>query len=323
MHRQHVHRPPEDVSAAVLGPGGVGAFLAAALDRARARVAVIARERSVAAIARDGIAVDSVRLGTFHARPPAVTRLDEPLDVLFVATKATSLGEALERVVAEPAVVVPLLNGLDHLSLLRDRFGARAVAGSIRIESTLTAPGRVSQTSLFLRVDLASADTAMRAALESAADLLRGAEVPAKILESEAQVLWGKLVRLNALALTTSATDAPLGRIRSAPALRAELERCVVEAARVAAAEGAEVAPAEVMAELDEAHPTLGSSMQRDLAAGREPELDAIAGSVLRAGARHGIDCPTVAALAERVAARAGVPLPLRAAAGSSASPPG
>ena len=37
--------------------------------------------------------------------------------------------------------------------------------------------------------------------------------------------------------------------------------------------------------------------MQRDIAAGREPELDAIPGSVLRAGARHGIECPTIARL--------------------------
>ena len=50
--------------------------------------------------------------------------------------------------------------------------------------------------------------------------------------------------------------------------------------------------------------------MQRDIASGREPELDAIAGAVLRAGARNGLRCPTVQWLAERVAARAGIPAP-------------
>ena len=47
--------------------------------------------------------------------------------------------------------------------------------------------------------------------------------------------------------------------------------------------------------------------MQRDIAAGVEPELDAIAGSVLRAAARHGIECPTIERLTELVAAQAGV----------------
>ncbi len=50
--------------------------------------------------------------------------------------------------------------------------------------------------------------------------------------------------------------------------------------------------------------------MQRDIAAGREPELDAIAGAVLRAGARHGLRCPTIGWLAGRVAQRAGIPAP-------------
>ncbi len=44
--------------------------------------------------------------------------------------------------------------------------------------------------------------------------------------------------------------------------------------------------------------------MQRDIAAGREPELDAIPGSVLRAGARHGIPCPTIERLVSMIAAR-------------------
>ena len=44
--------------------------------------------------------------------------------------------------------------------------------------------------------------------------------------------------------------------------------------------------------ELELAHATLGSSMQRDIAAGRAPELDAIPGSVLRAAARHGLRVP-------------------------------
>jgi ketopantoate reductase len=44
--------------------------------------------------------------------------------------------------------------------------------------------------------------------------------------------------------------------------------------------------------------------MQRDLAAGRPPEL-AIPGAVLAAASRHGLDCPTIEELTEQVAQRA------------------
>jgi 2-dehydropantoate 2-reductase len=128
-------------------------------------------------------------------------------------------------------------------------------------------------------------------------------------MASEAQAMWGKLVRLNALALMTSAYDRPLGPIRATPELRDELEACVAEAAGVANADGANVKADDVMGELDDAHDSLSSSMQRDIAAGVEPELDAIAGSVLRAAARHGLACPTVERLAARVAERAETPV--------------
>jgi len=285
----------------VLGPGGVGGLVAAALDRAGTPVSVVARSETVATIEREGLRVRSVRLGEFTALPRAIPHLSWPVDVLFVATKATALPDALERIARPwPKLVIPLLNGLEHLELLRDRFGAdRVLAAVIRVESDRPAPGLVVQTSPFLRVDLAPDPRA-----ERIAHLLRAAEIPTRIGESEAEVLWRKLVRLNALACTTTAHDAPLGEIRSRADWRAELLGAVEEGAAVARAEGAPIEAGEVLDELWEAHAGLTSSLQRDVAARRPSELDAIAGAVLRAGERHGIDCPTIAVLAEAIARR-------------------
>jgi 2-dehydropantoate 2-reductase len=299
-------------SIAILGPGGVGGLLAAALARAGADVTVLAREATAATIARDGIAVDSDALGAFTARPAAVARLARPVDALLVATKAAALQDALARVEAAPALVVPLLNGFDHMALLRERFGARVAAGTIRVQADRLPgpPTRVVQRGGFLIVELASDDGALRPALAALAGLLERAGVTARVREGEARILWGKLVRLNALACTTAAYDATFGAIRADPERHAALEGCVREGAAVARAEGAEIDPAVVFGEFEAIHDGFGTSMQRDVAAGREPELDAIAGAVLRAGARHGIACPTIAALAARVADRAGIAAP-------------
>src|SRR4051794_30781414 len=303
------------VGVVVLGPGGVGGFLAAALARSGIDTTLVARTQSADAIeASGGLRVRSVRLGDFTAQPRLATSVAGEGSALLVATKAVGLEQALERVAGlEPRIVLPLLNGLDHLELLRERFGSRAVAGSIRIESTRVAPGEIEQTSPFLRIDMASADAAMEVPMEELAAMLEHAEVPARILGSEAQAMWGKLVRLNAIACPTSAWDLPLGEIRSNPERRAALEACVREAAAVARAEGADVDPADTMAELDDAHPDLRTSMQRDIAAARMPELDAIAGSVLRAAARHGIPCPEIERLAAIAARRAGIAPPVAA----------
>jgi 2-dehydropantoate 2-reductase len=296
---------------AILGPGGVGGFLAAALARAGTDTLVVAREETAELIGRDGIALTSVRLGDFTAHPRTTTTLDEPADALIIATKASGLDDALKRIQSAPPLVIPLLNGLDHMVSLRARFGWNVVvAGAIRIEADRPAPGRITQTSPFLRVDLASDDPALVEQLKPIAEMLERAEVPATVGPSESQILWKKLVRLNALACTTSASDRQLGFIRTDPEWRKKLIACVTEAAAVANADGATIDPADTMQELTDAHAELGSSMQRDIAVGREPELDAIPGSVLRAGKRLRIACPTIAELAEQIATRARVPPP-------------
>ncbi len=297
---------------AVLGPGGVGGLLAGALDRAGAHeVVVVARDSTAAVISEHGLRVQSVGLGEFVAHPPALARLTEPVDALIVATKAAGLSAALERIATEPTLVLPLLNGLDHIALLRERFaGESVVAGSIRVEADRPQPGVVVHTSPFLLVEMASRHPSRRPAMQQLADALNDAGVQARVRSpisdrSEAQVMWSKLVRLNALACTTSAYDKLLGEIRSTPALRADLLGAIEEGCAVGRAEGAEdVDPARAMAELTAAHATLGSSMQRDIAAGRPAELDAIPGSVLRAGARHGIECPTIERLVAMIEAR-------------------
>lgn len=300
---------------AILGPGGVGGLLAGALARAGESVVVVAREATAAKIARDGLRIESVLLGDLVVRPPVVSRLTDPVDVLIVATKAAGLEVALERIATEPGLVVPLLNGLDHLSLLRERFGERVVAGTIRVQADRASPGVVVHTSPFLSVELAADDPARRDALASLAARLDGAGVKTRVRDGEAQILWSKLVRLNALACTTTAFDVPFGQIRDDAERRGALIACVEEGVAVAHAEGAALDAGVVLGEFDVVHAGFTSSMQRDVAAGNEPELDAIAGAVLRAGARHGVPTPTIAALAARIAARAGIadPAPVSA----------
>src|ERR1700727_1476884 len=114
------------MSVAVLGPGGVGGLLAGLLERAGTPVVVVAREETATVISERGLRVDSVSFGELLARPRAVTQLEEPVDVLIVATKASGLKPALERIAVQPKLVLPLLNGLDHIAVLRERFGAGA-----------------------------------------------------------------------------------------------------------------------------------------------------------------------------------------------------
>ena len=182
----------------------------------------------------------------------------------------------------EPQLVLPLLNGLDHIAVLRERF-RDAASWRARSASRPTAQSRASSsTPASSCASTWPPSTPMPARRWSAwRKCSTGGGCLRSVGDSEPQVMWSKLVRLNALACTTSAYDLLLGEIRSTPELRADLVGAIEEGCAVAQAEGASISTGDPLGELTAAHATLGSSMQRDIAAGRPPELDAIPGAVL------------------------------------------
>jgi 2-dehydropantoate 2-reductase len=289
---------------AVLGAGGVGAFLGAALARAGRDVLLLMREES---LARYGgvVRVESAVLGDFDAELPAAATLEGAVDVVWVATKAPQLADALERateIPAEDPVVVPLLNGLDHPELLRRRFGpTRVLPASITIESERVEPGLVRQLSGFASVVLSPAPQAKDLRRE-----LVDAGIEASIGESESSVLWRKLALLAPIALTTTLRDSRLGGVVADPPWRRRLEGCVREVTAAAGADGVAIDADALIAQIASAPPELRSSMQKDREAGKATEIDAIGGSVLRASARHGLDAPMTRELVDGI--RAGEP---------------
>ncbi|MCU7826714.1 2-dehydropantoate 2-reductase [Kitasatospora sp. DSM 101779] len=289
------------MTVAVLGPGGVGGLIGALLARDGHRVVCLAGESTAAALNEGGLHVESARYGDFSAAVEADTLLRLPVDAVFVAVKQTALEPALDRVPADvlgDATVIPLLNGLDHLDVLRGRYpAARVVAGTIRVESTRTAPGRILHGSPFADIQLA-------APLEDFADSLRKAGLGATLRTDETSMLWEKLAFLAPFALLTTRHRADAGTVRSD--LRPELVAVVDEITAVARAAGAAVTSGDVLAFFDRSPRSMKSSMQRDAEAGRPLELDAIGGAVLRAAAVHGIDAPATARLVADVARETG-----------------
>ncbi|MFJ2517891.1 ketopantoate reductase family protein [Cellulosimicrobium cellulans] len=284
--------------AAVLGPGGVGGLVGALLARSGVDVTFLAGEATAAALAEHGVHVRSRQVGEVHVPARAATRLDEPVDVVLVAVKQTALDEALDRVPPEvlgDGVVVPFLNGLDHLDVLRARYGAgRVLPATIRVESTRVAPGEIEHTSAFTDVDLAPGGVPPEG-VEAVRALLGGAGISTTVHPDETALMWAKLGFLAPFALLTTTHRAPIGEVRTTH--RAELEALVREVAAVAAASGAPSDPARTLAFYDRFEPEAKSSMLRDAEAGRPLEVDAIGGAIVRAADRAGVDAPLTRAL--------------------------
>jgi 2-dehydropantoate 2-reductase len=272
---------------AVLGPGGVGGLLATLLAQQGHAVTCLARRETAEHIDRHGLRLSSDRYGEVAARARGAERLDGPVDVCLVTTKATQLETALDRVppgVLGDAVLVPFLNGIEHMDLLHRRYpAARTVAGAIRVVASRPAPGQFRHEGSLAAVQLGPGAEGLGDALVRA-----GLDVTAR--PDEAGLLWDKLCFLAPVALLTTTLMAPLGAVREQRG--EEFEAVVREVAAVARADGADADADATLAFVQTVPAEMRSSMQRDAEAGQPTELEAIGGAVLRAAARHGIAVP-------------------------------
>lgn len=293
---------PQPMHHAILGAGGVGGLIAASLAHSGASVTLVLRPQSIAGYP-ENLRLESP-FGNFSV---AVARTAEvpPCDVLWLTTKATQLESALAALKRpeEVKAIVPLLNGVDHIALLRQKYGAdKIIPATIAVETTRVAPGHIVHSSPFARLNVLSTG---RPLLADTLDQLSKFGFGCRFFDDEPTLMWSKLVFLAAFALTTTASGKTTGEILADPQWR-DLGLAVIrEACAVAVAEGAKVDADAVIAGVLKMPGNMRSSMQKDVEQGKPPELDAIAGPILRGAEKHGIDVPAtlnlVAAVEDRV----------------------
>jgi 2-dehydropantoate 2-reductase len=284
----------------------VGGLLGGLLSRAGHRVICVAGAETARTLNQRGLQVHSRQFGEFVANLEAVTELTAPVDLCLVTVKQIALDTALDRIPPQTlrdALVLPLLNGIGHLDVLRHRYpAAQVIAGVMRVESARTAPGVIEHGSTFAQIDLGG-DQQLLAPL---ADMLNAAGVETKIVASDSGVLWTKLAFLAPFALLTTYHRVPLGTIRTDH--REELVALVEEAAAISRACGVATNPEKSLALYDAFPVTAKSSMQRDAEAGRTLELDAIGGALVRAAQQHGVSAPIATRLVADLASTYGNP---------------
>lgn len=289
---------------AILGAGGIGGLMGASLAHVGESVTMVVRPSTLATFP-DHLHLEST-FGTFDEEVERAATVPRA-DVLWITVKATQLDESL-RSVPRPDVaqcVVPLLNGVDHIRELEKRFGhERVIPATIAGESERIAPGRISHPSPFTRLNVSARG---REQLDGVLEKLRTLGFTCNFLDDEATLMWSKVSMLAPIALSTSAAAAPIGDVLADGSRERELEACVEEVCAVGTAEGAKLDAAAALKMIRNLPAWMRSSMQKDVERGNPPELDAIAGPILRGGARHGIPVPATQALAAAVARRAGI----------------
>lgn len=284
---------------AILGAGGIGGLVGAALAKSGDSVTFVLRPEALKNYPAE-LSLESP-FGSFSIPVERVAEVTQPFDVLWIAVKATHLDAALRSITNAEQIgaIVPLLNGIDHVALLRSRFGHdKVVPATIGVESERAAPGKIIHRSKFVRLTVSSIGESR---LASTLEKLRQFGFNCQFTSDELKMLWNKLVILSPCALTTTASGLTMGEVYSDPVWRERIIAAMYEACAVATASGTPMDPANFIRFFEGLPPVARSSMQKDVAAGNPPELDGIAGPILRRAQEYGIEVPVTRELVEMI----------------------
>ena len=283
---------------AIFGSGGVGGYFGGRLAKAGHDVTFIARGEHLAAITESGLRVDSIG-GDFvveNAKAADSPQSVGDVDCVIVATKAWQLPESIEQLkplVGGQTMILPLLNGMEHMDLLLDAFGSDHVVGGLcRISSFIAAPGHITHVGVKPFISFGELNREKSERVEKLKDVFSAldgidVEVPEDILAS----MWGKFILICSTSGVGAVTRQPFGVIRVIPESRAMLKASVEETVHVGRAKGVNL-PSDIidviMKRIDGFPETMVASMQKDIMEGRPSELEAQTGAVVRMG--HALD---------------------------------
>ncbi|KVL38739.1 2-dehydropantoate 2-reductase [Burkholderia territorii] len=273
----------------VVGAGAVGGYFGGRLAAAGRDVTFLVRDARAAALARDGLQIRSPRgdLTLANVRTLRAGDAAAPFDLVLLSCKAYSLDEAIASFapfVGPSTLILPMLNGMRHLDVLRDRFGAGQVLGGLCvIAATLDREQRIvhlNDTAGLSFGELAGGESAR---VRAVADVFGGAGFDATLSDDIVARMWDKWVFLATLAASTSLFRGSVGDILAAPDGRHLLETMLDETSAIAAHNGYRPDPAAVerMRRMVLTPSPLTASMLRDVENRARVEADHVIGDLL------------------------------------------
>ena len=287
---------------AVFGTGGVGGYFGARLAKAGEDVTFIARGEHLRAIQTTGLKVDSVH-GDFVIYPAKATHdVDEvgEADVVIVGVKAWQVPEAaheMRPLVGSNTVVVPLQNGVDAVPQLVSKLGAeRVIGGLCKIVSFVVGPGHIRHAGFTPSIVIGELDNRRTERITRIEQLFKQADLDVTIAPDIQVALWMKFLFIASFSGVGALANAPAGKLRTDPELRAQVLKAMQEIYALAHARDISLPPNAIetaMGAVDLLPVDATSSMHRDIAAGKPSELESQNGAIVRMARETGLTVPT------------------------------
>jgi len=232
-------------------------------------------------------------------------------DLAVIFVKSTQTGDAAgtaSELIGNNGFVLTLQNGMGNADIIGKVIDpGRIIAGTTSHGATIMGPGSIRHAGTGPTL-IGMWSGIQKTGIQKIADVFNKAGIVTETVDNVRNVIWSKLLVNVGINAITALTGIKNGRILDLSVTK-ELSRAVVkEAIEVARAQGVKVAgnTVEHVFKVAEATSANRSSMGQDVDNGRQTEISAINGAVVKEAEKLGINVPvnqTLTALIETLQA--------------------
>lgn len=285
----------------IIGAGALGAYFGSRFHEGGANVTFVVRERRAKQLQEKGIHVTSPKGDYQIDNPKFVTDAVEieHADIVLVSVKGYHMQgtlDSLKTLTKDGAYVLPILNGIEHISMLQDQLGKDFVLGGLSfIIATLNEDGHVIHSSDFDDLVFGPLQPTQTTICQELDDLVKKTTISGNNNDTILVELWKKYMFINAFSGVTTATNLSIGPIREEADTFKIVEMILHEMKILAKAYNVEISEDEVEAaknKLLNLPNEATSSMHQDRRKGLTLEVDHLHGGTIRLAKAVGVEMP-------------------------------
>lgn len=290
----------------IMGAGALGCYFGGRLQQTGQDVQFLVRKSRAKQLKENGISITSPH-GNYQFNELHISENVhdiEKADLVILAVKGQHLQGTLadlKVLVNKGAKVLPLLNGLEHISILQAALGEEAVmGGSAFIIATLDEKGHVIHSHHNHDLVYGALHPSQAKVCEEFEQAAKSAIMTVNKTDNILIRMWLKYMFITAFSGVTTASNLPIGTIRSFPETNGLLENSLIEMMELANAYDIGLTRQNVaqgmenMAVLPEEST---SSMHQDRRKGLTLEVEHLQGGALRLADKVGLKLPVIGAL--------------------------
>ncbi|MBK5482352.1 2-dehydropantoate 2-reductase [Peribacillus sp. TH16] len=290
----------------IIGAGALGSYFGGRLQQAGQHVQYLVRKKRAQQLKENGLKITSPH-GNYDFNELHIiedVKKIEQVDLVILAVKGQHLQGTipdLKLLVEKGAKILPLLNGIEHISILQDELSEAAViGGSAFIIATLNEKGHVIHSNKNHDLIFGPLHPSQTKICDEFEQAVSSAIMGASRTENILIRMWIKYMFITAFSGVTTASNLPIGTIRRFPETNRLLEHVLIEMKKLANAYNVGITEQNVAQALENMAglpDESTSSMHQDLRKGQTLEVEHLQGGALRLAEKVNLKLPVIETL--------------------------